>query len=197
VAAPGINKPDPFGARAVNAVPELLAIGTVSPRKAFDILVDALARIADLKWHCTIAGSLDRDPETATALRQQIDDCRLSGRIALIGEVDDPTLLYETADIFVSSSRYEGYGMAIAEALAHGLPVIAADGGAVADVVPSSAGILVPVGDPAALADALATVITDLAARGRYSQGATEAATRFTNWRDTAERIASALHAVQ
>lgn len=197
VATPGIDKPDPLRARAVNAIPELLAVGTVIPRKAFDVLVDALARITDVNWHCTIAGSLDRAPETAAALRRQIDHHGLNERVALIGEVDDPTALYEMADIFVSSSRYEGYGMAIAEAIAYGLPVIAARGGSVADVVPDSAGILVPADDPPALAEALRIMIADPAARRNYSLGATAAAAHFASWRDTAELIASALHAVQ
>jgi glycosyltransferase involved in cell wall biosynthesis len=197
VATPGIEKRGPLRTRIVNAAPQLLAVGTVMPRKGFDVLVDALAFIADLNWHCTIAGSLDRNPETAVAIQQQIDGHGLGGRIALIGEVDDPTAFYQTADIFVSSSRYEGYGMAIAEALAYGLPVVAARVGAIPDVVPDGAGILVPVDDPASLSDALRTLITDPMARQRYAKSATEAATRFASWRDTAERISSALHAVQ
>jgi glycosyltransferase involved in cell wall biosynthesis len=197
VATPGIDKPTSIAARRQNAVPNLLAVATVTPRKAYDVLIDGLARIADLDWHCTVAGSLDRAPETVDAVRRQIEDHGLISRIDLIGEVADPAPLYTAADIFVHSSRYEGYGMAIAEALAYGVPVIATRVGAIPEVVPQDAGILVPVDDPAALAGALRRLIENPSVRQRFADGAVLAATRFATWPDTAARIASALDAVQ
>jgi glycosyltransferase involved in cell wall biosynthesis len=183
--------------RLLGGTPRLLAIGTVTPRKAYDVLVDGLARIAELDWHCTVAGSLDRAPETADAIRRQIAGHGLTGRIDLIGEVADPTPLYEAADIFVLPSRYEGYGMAIAEALAHGLAVVATRVGAIPEVVPNDAGILVPVDDPEALADSLRRLIESPSMRQELAGRAALAARRFATWRDTAARIASALDAVQ
>jgi glycosyltransferase involved in cell wall biosynthesis len=197
VATPGIDRPTSIMARRQNAVPKLLAVATVTPRKAYDVLIDALARIADLDWHCTIAGSLDRAPETTAAVIRQIADHTLTDRIDLVGEVPDPTPLYEAADIFVHPSRYEGYGMAIAEALAHGVPVVATRVGAIPEVVLDEAGILVPVDDPAALADALRLLIENPSVRQRYAGRASLAATRFATWPGTAARIASALDAVQ
>jgi glycosyltransferase involved in cell wall biosynthesis len=197
VATPGIDRPAPTARRGRNAVPRLLAVATVTPRKAYDVLIDGLARIAELDWHCTIAGSLDRAPETTAAVRQQISDYALTERIDLVGEIADPAPLYEAADIFVHPSRYEGYGMAIAEALAHGVPVVATRAGAIPEVVPEDAGILVPVDDPAALADALRLLIQTPSILGRYAEGAVLASTRFATWPGTAARIASALDAVQ
>jgi glycosyltransferase involved in cell wall biosynthesis len=196
-ATPGIDRPASIMARRQNAVPKLLAVATVTPRKAYDVLIDGLARIADLDWHCTIAGSLDRAPETVAAVRRQIEGYALTGRINLVGEVADPTRLYEAADIFVLPSRYEGYGMAIAEALAHGVPVVATRVGAIPEVVSEDAGILVPVDNPAALAHGLRLLIENPSARRQYVDGAALAATRFATWPSTAARIASALHAVQ
>jgi glycosyltransferase involved in cell wall biosynthesis len=181
----------------LNAVPKLIAVGTVTRRKAHDVLVDALARIADLGWHCIVAGSLERAPETAVSLRHQIERYGLADRIDLIGEVADPTALYETADIFALPSRYEGYGMAIAEALAYGIPVVATRVGAIPEVVPEDAGILVPPDDPVALAEALRQLIENQGLRREYADGARIAAQRFAQWRDTAARIASALDAVE
>lgn len=197
VATPGIERPTAIAPRGQSTVPRLLAVATVTPRKAYDVLVDALALIADLNWHCTIAGSLNRAPETTAAVRQRISDHGLTERIDLVGEVANPAPLYEAADIFVHPSRYEGYGMAIAEALAHGIPVIATRAGAVPEVVPDNAGILVPVDNPAALADALRLLIENPAVRQRYADGAALAAARFATWSGTAARIASALDAVQ
>ena len=197
VATPGIAKPDAIAPFPRNPIPRLLAVGTVTPRKAYDVLIDALARIADLDWHCTLAGSLDRALATVAEVRRQIGDHGLGGRVELIGEIADPTPLYEGADIFVLPSRYEGYGMAIAEALAYGIPVVATRVGAIPEVVPNDAGILVPVDDPAALADALRDLITDLPARQALADGAARAASHFASWAETAARIASALNAVQ
>jgi glycosyltransferase involved in cell wall biosynthesis len=197
VATPGIAKPAPGRVRPQNAVPRLLAVGTVTPRKAYDVLIDGLARIAELGWHCTIAGSLDRAPQTVAAVRRQIEDHALAGRIALIGEIADPARLYEAADIFVLPSRYEGYGMAIAEALAYGIPVVATRVGAIPEVVPQDAGILVPADDPAALADSLRRLIETPSLRQQFADGAVLAAARFATWPQTALRIASALDTVQ
>jgi glycosyltransferase involved in cell wall biosynthesis len=198
VATPGIDRPAPSWAPpSNNPVTKLLAVGTVTPRKAYDVLVDGLACIADLDWRCTVAGSLDRAPETAASIRRQIQTHGLIGRIDLIGEIADPTALYETADIFVLPSRYEGYGMAIAEALAYGVPVVATRVGAIPEVVPGNAGILVAPDDPAALAKSLRRLIESASVRRAFADGARAAARDFASWRDTAARIASALDAVQ
>ena len=81
----------------------------------------------------------------------------LEGRIDFPGELGAPELdkLYHSASIFVLATHYEGYGMALAEALARGLPVVSTHGGAVPDTVPLEAGVLVPPGDERALAAAL------------------------------------------
>ena len=197
VAMPGIDRPASVKAHHGDAAPNLLAVATVTPRKAYDVLIDALAQIADLEWHCTIAGSLDRAPDTTAAIRRQIEDNGLTGRIDLIGEVTDPAPLYADADIFVHPSRYEGYGIVLAEALAHGVPVVATLAGAIPDVVPDDAGLLVPVDDPAAFADALRLLIGNPVIRRRFADGAAVAAMCFATWPDTAARIASALDAVQ
>jgi len=197
VATPGIDRPAAAWAPPSNPEPRLLAVGTVTPRKAHDVLVAGLSRIAGLGWHCTVAGSLERAPDTVASLRRQIERRRLGGRIDLIGEIADPTRLYETADIFVLPSRYEGYGMAIAEALAYGIPVVATRVGAIPEVVPETAGILVPPDDPIALSDALRRLIENPSVRRDYADGARAAAGRFAQWRDTAARIGSALDAVE
>ncbi|MBO0763872.1 MAG: glycosyltransferase, partial [Hyphomicrobiaceae bacterium] len=114
--------------------PRLLAAGSIVPRKGYDILVRALARLCHLDWHLTIAGDPDRSPETAAALEAQIRRSGLRDRIELAGVVDTHTLakLYRQADVFVTASLYEGYGMVLSEALARGLPIVATTGGAAA-----------------------------------------------------------------
>ena len=133
---------------------QLLAVGAVSPRKGYAVLVEALRDLTDLDWHLTIAGSLDHAPDAAAALGDAIQAACLNRRITVAGAVDDSDLarLYDRADLFVSPSLFEGYGMVLAEAMARGLPLVASTGGAAAETVPDAAGVKVPPGDVAALA---------------------------------------------
>jgi glycosyltransferase involved in cell wall biosynthesis len=198
VALPGTDAVP--GGRAVprgnDGVVRLLSVGTVTPRKGHDVLVEALARIAELRWSCTIVGSLDRAPEMVALVRQRIAAHRLDDRIALIGEVADLTDLYGRSDVFVLPSRYEGYGMAFAEALQQGLPVIGTATGAIPEVVPASAGILVAADDPAALAAAIGQLVSDPGARHRFAAGAALSAGSLPRWEETARLVAALLQDV-
>jgi glycosyltransferase involved in cell wall biosynthesis len=108
----------------------------------FDVLVAALATLAELPWRLTIA-DLTRDPIEAARLNVSISQHKLTSRIAVPGAVSSERLaaLYDGADLFVLASRFEGYGMAYAEALSQGLPVIGTTAGAIPDTVPQ-AGLL-------------------------------------------------------
>jgi glycosyltransferase involved in cell wall biosynthesis len=191
VAPPGTD-PAPLAPRQ-GRPSHLLSLGAVTPRKGYDILVAALARIADLPWHCTIAGSLDRAPDAVLKLRAQIETVGLGGRVLLQGEVDDVGPLFAGADLFVLASRHEGFGMAYAEALARGLPIIGTLAGAIPDVVPREAGALVPPDNPAALANALRHLLSDDAAREAAASASRRAGTRLPRWEATIDSVASLL----
>ncbi len=197
VAIPGTER----AARAPGGgdVPHLLSVGAVVPRKGFDVLVAALARLTERPWRCTIAGSLDRDLTTAEALRAQISRSGLGDRVTLTGALETDALngLYHSADIFVLASRYEGYGMAFTEAMARGLPIVAADAGAVPATVPRGAGILVPPDDAASLADALRTLLDDPAKRRTLGDAAFAHARALPSWDDTSRGVAKAIQAAQ
>lgn len=193
VALPGV---DPAPATEVRDPPRrLLCIGTVTPRKGHVVLLRALAEMRDLDWELTCAGSLDRDPETAAAVRDAVARLGLADRVRLAGELDGPGLAaaYAAADLLVSASFYEGYGMALTEALARGLPVVAAAGGAVPDTVPPDAGLLVPVGDAPALADALRRALSEPGLYTGLREGALRAREGLPRWNDTAAAIERAL----
>ncbi|MEZ5666941.1 MAG: glycosyltransferase family 4 protein [Alphaproteobacteria bacterium] len=193
VAPPGTMAlaPAPRG----NRPPVILATGTVTPRKGHAVLVEALAGLAQMPWTARFVGSLDRDPACAARLRSQIAAAGLAGRIALTGAVDDDALHrhYAQADLFVLASHYEGYGMVFAEALAAGLPVVAAAGGAVPDLVPADAGILVAPGDASALRDAVAALLADPALAERLAAAARRAGARLPRWPDTAGIVRAVL----
>jgi glycosyltransferase involved in cell wall biosynthesis len=189
VAPPGTD-PAPPAARLGS---HILSLGSVTPRKGHDVLVAALVRVAHLGWRCTIAGSLDRAPDWAAALRARIAAAGLADRIALAGEVEDAGALYASADFFVLASRHEGFGMAYAEALMRGLPVIGTTAGAIPSTVPPAAGALVRPDDPAGLAIALERLLTDPLARESASAAALQAAARLPRWADTVSTVMALL----
>ncbi len=104
--------------------------------------------------------------------------------------------LYRAADIFVLASRFEGYGMAYAEAIAHGVPVIGTQAGAISQTVSPDAGILVPPDNVEALIVALRRLIEDRSERERLAEGARRAAARLPTWRASAETILRAIEAI-
>lgn len=154
--------------------PRLLCVGTVTPRKGQDVLVAALARISDLDWTCVCAGSLDRDVAYVRSVRERVRDAGLEQRIEFVGEHPGDVLdeLYRTSSLFVLASHYEGYGMALAEALARGLPVVSTTGGAIPFTVPGECGVLVPPGDDRALAEALRSLLAGTQAGGAVASAA-------------------------
>ena len=192
VVEPGTDPAPP--ARGGGAEVVLLCVGTVTPRKGHDLLVDALARLQHRHWRLICAGSLTRAPACAQALRARIVAAGLAQRVLLLGEVDAPTLArcYEQADAFVLPTRLEGYGMALAEAIARALPVVTTAGGAAADTV-GDAAILVPAEDVMALAHALQRITTQPALRAALSAAARQRALALPTWDQAARRMDQAL----
>ena len=175
----------------------LFAAGSIIPRKGYDVLMAALARLKDIDWNITIAGNRERDPQTAAALDQQIAALGLGPRITLLGDLTETELnaAYDRADIFVMASHYEGYGMVLAEALARGLPIVTTRGGAAAETVPDAAGLKTPAGDAPALAAALRRMITNPKLRTACADEAWQAGQSLPRWEDAARIIADALRA--
>lgn len=173
----------------------LLCVATLTPRKGHAVLLEALAGLRAQRWVLHCAGSADRDCATAAALQQAVARHGLAERVVWHGELDETRLnaLYARADLFVLASFHEGYGMALAEALARGLPVISCDAGAIADTVPADAGVLVAPGDVFALRAALQRVMEEPEHRAALAAGARAARQRLPTWPMAAERFASVL----
>ncbi len=197
IAPPGLDRK--AAARPGRGAPMILTVASLTRRKGHDVLIQALARIAHLEWTCLCVGPDDRDPAITAALHTQIAEAGLGQRIHLIGPQSEPELdaLYARATLFCLPSRYEGYGMVFAEAMMRALPIIACDAGAVAELVPRSAGRLVAIDDDAALAAAVADVLrnpvlrTSMGARGR------EYALALPGWDATWEAIRRAMEAAR
>jgi glycosyltransferase involved in cell wall biosynthesis len=194
VVRPG-NDPVPAARGSNDAIVRLLSIGSVVPVKGFDLLIPAVATMADLPWRLTIAGDRTRDLAAAARLDADIAAHSLGDRVAVLGAVSPERVieLFLASDVFVLASRFEGYGMALAEAIAHGLPVVSTTAGAIPDTVPAGTGLLVPPNDAAALARALRHVIRDRAERQRLARNARAAAARLPTWHESARLFAGAI----
>ncbi len=193
VAVPGTD-PAPR-ARGTGAPLQLLSVGSIVPRKAYDTLVRALAPLRGRKWHLTIAGSANLDTGALAALKAALRETGLGGRVTLHGpastrELDD---LYAAADLFVMASLYEGYGMALAGALARGLPIVCTTGGAAAETVPDAAALKVAPGDGHTLSEAVGRILDDAGLRRRLGDAAWAAGQRLPRWGDTARIVAAAI----
>ena len=175
--------------------PVLLCVGALIPRKGHLVLIEALAALRDLRWRLICCGSETRDPGAAAAVRTAVTQAGLADRIAFWGEVEPDGLeeAYASADLVVSASFHEGYGMALSEALAHGIPIISTAGGAAAETVPEGAGLLVPPGDPEALAAALRRFLGQPALQAALGAGARLARQHLPTWRQQATLFAAEL----
>ncbi len=182
VAEPGVD-PGELVAGSVGGG-DLLVVGPVTPAKGYDVLVDALDGLGDLDWRCRWVGALGVEPAPLD-------------RVTFTGPLPPAQLDEERsrADLVVAPSRRESYGMAVAEGLARGIPVVATDVGGHPEVV-GDAGLLVPVDDPAALASALRRWLTDPALRSRLRDAAAVRRDALPGWAATARAVSGVLAAV-
>jgi glycosyltransferase involved in cell wall biosynthesis len=199
VARPGV---DPVAAPVRPVRGHLICVGSLGRHKGQDLLVEALAQLGDLDWHCVLAGPLDRDPDFVHHLQARITQLGYGHRVGLTGILTGAALshAYTTADLLVAPSRSETYGMAVTEALAHGLPVLAAAVGGLPEALGSAAdgtrpGQLIPAGDPAALAAAIRDWLGDERLRHRLRAAAGSRRSNLRGWEHTTQEIANALTA--
>jgi glycosyltransferase involved in cell wall biosynthesis len=180
------------------ALLHLVCVATLAPGKGHDVLLRTLTSISHSNWRLTCAGSPDRHPETAAWLRAKVATAGLDDRVHLAGELSPAEIadLYDRADLFVLPTLHETYGMAVAEAIARGLPVVSTTTGAIPDLVGPSAGLLVPPGDADALASALSAVLGDPLLRARLAAGAALMRGRLPTWDDAGRTMSEALDRV-
>jgi glycosyltransferase involved in cell wall biosynthesis len=201
VAAPGV---DAAGlAPGTAAGDALLCVAAVTPDKGHDVLLEGLATATDLAWRCLCVGSLDRDPAFADGVRRRARDGALRGRVRFPGPRTGSELdrAYAAADLLVLASHAETYGMVVTEALARGLPVLAAEVGGVTEALGHAQdgtrpGLLVPPGDPAALGAALRAWLGDAELRGRLRRAARERRASLRGWGATTTDLAGVLDGV-
>jgi glycosyltransferase involved in cell wall biosynthesis len=197
VACPGTERGEAAKGSS-DGIVRLLAVGSVVPRKGYDVLIEALAPLAALPWRLTIAGDRTRDEAASAQLDADIASHGLAGRVDVLGALPEDRLaaLYVGSDLFVLPSRFEGYGMAFAEALAHGLPVVGTTAGAIPDTVPPDAGVLVEPNDVKALTRTLRMLIGNPKERQWFASGALAAGAALPTWEESAKVLAGAIEAL-
>jgi glycosyltransferase involved in cell wall biosynthesis len=198
VAQPGVDPAEL--APGTETAGALLTVAAVIPGKGHDVLLDALARLVGRRWQCQCVGSLERDPDFVERLRRRVRDGGMGSRVRFSGPQAEVDLArsYAAADVLVLPSRAETYGMVIAEALARGLPVVAARVGGVLEAVGhgtdgTQPGLLVPPGDPTALCDALRAWLEDPGLRQRLRRAARERRASLADWSTTTSAVAEVL----
>lgn len=182
--------------RPAGLPPTVLAVGQWIPRKGLLELARAWALIAPSRpgWRLELVGETSADGPYAEAVHRALAAAPV-GSVAVRGPLSDNELAraYAGAAIFALPSRYEGYGIAFAEALAFGLPVVGCAVGPVPALVGPEAGFLVPPGDERALAGTLALLIDDAALRERMAGAARARAIALPTWDDCAARFLAAV----
>lgn len=194
VVTPGI--PDPgrstgSGGRSC----DLLAVGSLISRKGHDTVLRALAGLPDLDWTLTICGDDTIEPDHAASLRALAESPGLAGRVTFAGACSAERMetLWRTADLFVSGSRFEGYGMAVAEAVRRGIPLAVTKGAAAAEVIPLEGSVIVEPGDHVQLSKALRRLIFSAALRRELADATWQAGRALPSWADQGRRFAALL----
>lgn len=153
--------------------PLMLAVGSLYPVKGHAVLLEALGRLVRSRsvppWRLAVAGRGGEEQR----LRRRIEDEGLGGRVHLLGFRDDVGDLLAAADLFVMPSLSEGLPLALLEAMHAGTAIVASGVGGIPEAVTTGReAVLVPPGDPAALAAALASVLADRRLRCSLSEAA-------------------------
>jgi glycosyltransferase involved in cell wall biosynthesis len=170
------------------AAPVAVNVAALVPHKDHATLLAAAKqleyRIPELHW--VVAGEGELRPQ----LERKVAESGLQNRVHLVGHIDDPTRLIADADLFVMSSRHEGLGTSVLDALALGIPVASTGAGGLPEMLRNGAGLVVAPGDPVALADSVVRILEDSELRTGLVERAKVEVLRFTD-RRMAEEVGS------
>ncbi|MBT9368749.1 glycosyltransferase family 4 protein [Rhizobium sp. CSW-27] len=191
VAIPGNPDVPRSAAGRQTGTAHILSVGAVIARKRYDYMLEVAAHLTDLDWRWQIAGDPQRDPAHFAALTARARDLGLADRLTFLGDVSDEALetAWQQADLYVATSSYEGYGMAVAEALRHGVPAVTTASGAVATWATGGV-VQAPSDDPAAMAALMRPLLRDRAPLQTLADAAWTFGQTLPGWEETFAGVA-------
>lgn len=176
---------------------QMLFVGTCGPRKGLIYLLQAVGVLPRQCQVCVhIVGDIEDDPAYYRSLMDFLDREALREKVFFHGRISDAELadMYASADVFVLPSLWEGYGIVLLEAMAHGLPIVASNVGAIPELVRHGEnGWLVPPGDSQALAEAIWSLSQDQSLCNRLGERGRELSRHFPTWDEVAEQFRQVL----
>ena len=187
VARPGTD-PAPLASGSGGPGVHMVSVGTVTPRKRHDVLVQALAGLLEHDWRLTCVGDCERDTDWSSHVIRLADETGAGERILFAGvkRGEELAAFYDAADLFVLASEFESFGMVFTEALARGLPIVATTGGAIPETIPGGACELVPPGDVSAMKTTLSGVLNSDGLLKTLREGAVAARDGLEDWAESA-----------
>ena len=202
-APPGVDRTPPPPLPSARRGRELLCVGPLVPSKGQDVLVEALCTFGQIPWTCRFVGATDPDPGFVTSLLATAQSAGIDRRLIFTGVLSRPELaaIRAESDLVIAASRHEAFGMAVTEALAAGVPVIASDVGGHGEALGQASdgtvpGMLVSAGDPDALRSALRQWWGNADLRYSWRHAAKLRRSELTDWAETARIVASVLDRV-
>jgi len=198
VVYPGIDIITPRQYQPDNDILKLLCVGFLEERKGYHVLLEALKHI-DNEFELDVAGDDKIDPEYTRLIRKQIDAFSLRDRVKLHGHIDEQTMekLKSGADIFVSPTLHEGFGIAALEAAAYGLPVITSAAGAIPEIFTDGVdALLTKPGDSLSLRNAINTLINDKELRKKLAIAGPQTAFARRSWDEVGKDFVEAINTI-
>ncbi|WP_158804429.1 MULTISPECIES: glycosyltransferase family 4 protein [unclassified Acidisoma] len=191
VLMPGTDVTLPRSPREPAATCRILSVGSFIPRKGHDTLLKALSRLVDLDWHLTICGDQTADRACVVELGALRERLGLTERVTFLGALSPAQFdeLWQASDLFALATWFEGYGMAVAEALRRGLPVAVTTAAAIGAPLSPDTAIIVEPGDHEQLSKALRRVIYSPELRHIMGHAAWSATRSLPSWENQARHL--------